>query len=69
MSGAKEGKTKHISLRYNIVRELCSKGTIDIKYCPTEDMVADILTKALGQSAFLRLRPLLMGHQDTAAED
>ena len=64
-----KGKTKHISLRYNIVRELCSNGTIDIQYCPTEDMIADILTKALGPSAFLRLRPLLMGHQDTAAED
>ena len=62
-----KGKTKHISLRYNIVRELCSNGTIDIQYCPTEDMIADILTKALGPSAFLRLRPLLMGHQDTAA--
>ena len=62
-----KGKTKHISLRYNIVRELCSNGTLNIQYCPTEDMIADILTKALGPSAFLRLRPLLMGHQDTAA--
>ena len=58
------GKTKHIHLRYNIVRELCANGTINIKYCPTTEMVADILTKALGPKAFLHLRPSLMGHRD-----
>ena len=67
------GKTKHIHLRYNIVRELCANGTINIKYCPTTEMVADILTKALGPTLFLHLRPLLMGHRshidDTSALD
>ena len=61
------GKTKHISLRINIVRELRANGTIHIIYCPTEDMLADIFTKALGPSAFLHLRPLLMGHTNTTA--
>ena len=56
------GKTKHIHLRYNIVRELCANGTVNIIYCPTTEMVADILTKALGPTAFLHLRPRLMGH-------
>ena len=56
------GKTKHISLRYNIVRELCANGIIKVQYLATEEMIADILTKALGPTAFLHLRPLLMGH-------
>ena len=49
------GKTKHISLRYNIVRELCANGTIKVQYLPNEEMIADILTKALGPTAFLHL--------------
>jgi hypothetical protein len=62
------GKTKHLSLRYNIVRELCANGTLKIVYCPTGEMIADILTKALGPTAFLHLRPMLMGHYDTPLE-
>ena len=58
------GKTKHISLRYNIVRELCANGIIKVQYLATEEMIADILTKALGPTAFLHLRPLLMGHSN-----
>lgn len=40
-------RTKHIDVRYHHVRELHQKGDIDIKYCPTEEMIADILTKPL----------------------
>ena len=37
--------SKHIDIKYHFVREMYVKGMIDIVYCPTEDMVADILTK------------------------
>ena len=40
-------RTKHLDLRYHFIRDLISKGLIKLHYCPTEDMVADILTKAL----------------------
>ena len=42
------GKSKHIDIRYHFIREEVSKGTIEVKYCPTNDMIADILTKGLG---------------------
>jgi hypothetical protein len=29
------------------IREVAERGQIKILYCPTEDMVADVLTKAL----------------------
>ena len=39
--------TKHIDIRFHFIRQTISAGHIDIKYCPTQDMTADILTKAL----------------------
>jgi transposase InsO family protein len=40
-------RTKHIDIRFHFIRQTISDKQIDIKYCPTEDMTADILTKAL----------------------
>jgi len=55
------GKTKHINLRYNILRELVAEGIIIIKYLPTEHMTSDTLTKALGPSQFNILSDYLLG--------
>ena len=33
-----------------------ANGTICLKYCPTEDMLADLLTKGIGPEKFERLR-------------
>jgi hypothetical protein len=41
-------RTKHIATKYHFVRELFKSGTIDIKSCPSETMIADLLTKPLG---------------------
>ena len=38
-------RSKHIDIKYHFVREMYVKGMIYIVYCPTQDMVADILTK------------------------
>ena len=40
-------QTKHIDVRYHWIRWVVEKGSIRLIYCPTDDMVADILTKAL----------------------
>ncbi|EGN91649.1 hypothetical protein SERLA73DRAFT_67070, partial [Serpula lacrymans var. lacrymans S7.3] len=40
--------TKHIQRKYHFIRDdLVSKGEAVIRYVPTGDMVADILTKPL----------------------
>jgi hypothetical protein len=41
-------RSKHIDVRYHFVREQIQIGAIEILYCPTGDMTADIMTKALG---------------------
>ena len=40
-------RTKHIDIQYHYVREKVQSGEIDLVYCPTAEMVADQLTKAL----------------------
>jgi hypothetical protein len=48
--GSYHARTKHIDIRYHFIRFIVQKGTINLIYCPTEDMTADILTKALPNS-------------------
>jgi transposase InsO family protein len=40
-------RSKHIDVRYHFLRWVVDNGTIRLTYCPTGDMVADVLTKAL----------------------
>lgn len=41
-------RSKHIETREQFVRNLCDEGKVRLEYCPTDAMVADILTKPLG---------------------
>ena len=40
-------KTKHVDRKYHYIRELWADRLIEIRYCPTKAMAADILTKPL----------------------
>jgi hypothetical protein len=40
-------RTKHINIRYHYIQQVINMGELSITYCPTDDMTADILTKAL----------------------
>jgi hypothetical protein len=42
-------RTKHIDIQHHFIREKLESGEIGLKYCPTQDMVADVLTKALAK--------------------
>ena len=59
-------KMKHIYIRYHYVREKILDKTIDIQYCPTNDMVADMLTKGLTFDKFLKFCEL-SGVKDLSA--
>ena len=50
------GCSKHIALKYHFIRDQVSDGKIDLKYCNTSDMVADIMTKGLSGEQFEKLR-------------
>ena len=49
-------RTKHIDIKLHYVREALENGVIDLMYCPTEQMAADILTKPLTRQRFETLR-------------
>ena len=53
-------RTKHIGVKMHHIRNHISRGDISVAYCPTEDMIADILTKALAAPQHWRL-VLMMG--------
>jgi hypothetical protein len=40
-------RTKHIDIRFHFIRWIIENGSLRLIYCPTEDMLADTLTKAL----------------------
>ena len=41
----KSQRTKHINIRYHYVRDTIANEQIEVKYCPTEIMLADMMTK------------------------
>lgn len=43
-------RTKHIDTRYHYIRELVEKGVVSVKYLPTNEMLADVMTKGLHKS-------------------
>ena len=53
-------RIKHIDLRYHYTRELINTQKIRVTYKPTDQMVADILTKALQGAVFEKIRKLLL---------
>jgi hypothetical protein len=48
-------RTKHIDVQYHFVRECVEMGKIKLVYCPTEEMIADALTKPLSRDRFEKL--------------
>jgi hypothetical protein len=38
---------KHIDLRYHFIRKTVEDEEISVPYCPTDELTADIFTKAL----------------------
>ena len=45
--GHYHARTKHIDIRYHFIHYVIDAGTIKLVYCSTNDMTADMLTKAL----------------------
>jgi hypothetical protein len=60
---ASAGKqSSHIDIRYFFMKDRLKTDGIDIRHCPTEQMLADFFTKPLQGSLFRKFRGVLMGY-------
>ena len=52
-------RTKHIKAKYFLIKDYYNAGEIDLRYCPTDSMWADVLTKPLQGQKFRDMRAFL----------
>jgi hypothetical protein len=57
-------RTRHINIRYFFVKDRIDAKEIEIKYKPSSEMIADILTKPLQGELFRKLRAQLLNWYD-----
>jgi len=50
------GKSKHIEVKHHHIREKVADGTICITQVPTDQMMADMMTKTLTKQPFVRIK-------------
>ena len=53
-------RTRHINIRFFFIKDKIDNGELVVEHMPTEDMVADILTKPLQGELFRQLRAKLL---------
>jgi transposase InsO family protein len=56
-------RTKHIDIQHHFIREKVEKQEVELKFCSTQDMVADILTKGLTKMKHGQFRERLGLHE------
>ena len=65
--GGHHSKVKHIDVRYHFVRDLIEDQVIHVQHCPTDQMLADGLTKPLPKPKHNEMTSLLLN--DKRRED
>ena len=53
-------RTRHIDIRYFFIADRIERGEIQVLYKPTQEMIADIMTKPLTGNLFRKLRDLIL---------
>lgn len=57
------GRSRHIETRFHYLRKLVSEGKLRLRYCRSEDQVADLLTRGVTNDVFKRLK-MTIGMED-----
>jgi hypothetical protein len=60
-------RTTHVAVRYFFIKNYIERSEIAIKYLPTNQMLADILTKPLQGDLFEKLRLIIFSEDNSQA--
>jgi hypothetical protein len=55
-----KGRSKHFDVKYKFVNRSLQNGCFQLQYCPTDEMIADVMTKPLARAKFIKLRQFLV---------
>ena len=53
------GCNKHIDMRFHFLHEITKNGVGEIIHCPTQEHIADVMTKPLKLDTFLKMHGLM----------
>ena len=59
-NGIKSERTKHIAIKYAFIHDEVERGRVQLRWVPTTEQLADVLTKALARPLHEGLRARLM---------
>ena len=57
-------RSRHINIRYFFITDQIEKGNVEVRYCPTDDMEGDYMTKPLQGAKFHKFRKFIMNLKD-----
>jgi hypothetical protein len=66
---ASSKRTRHLDVKIFHMKDIIDRGELSVKYCPTEEMWADVLTKPLQGKAFRVMRSKLMNCAEDYVEE
>ena len=52
--------SRHINIRYYFIRDHIQNGNLEVKHCPTDDLIADCMSKPLQGAKFYRFRKAIL---------
>ena len=61
-------RTKHIDIKFHCLRKLKEDGALELEYCLSNEMPAELLTKPIPKPAFQKLRDKLQIKTLSASE-
>ena len=54
-------QSRALNVRYFFISDQVNQGNLNVKYCPTDEMIGDFMTKPLQGSKFMKFRKIIMG--------
>ena len=61
-------RTRHFNIKYYYITDLIKRGEVQIKFCPTENMIADYMTKPITGSRFIEFWSHILGINGTVVQ-